>query len=79
MTKVLKLGLPLLAAIVLTACAKDIVMTASLCGDGTPQNPGAWQDIRIKNADVLTKGTADKILGNNVARDAVCTQQSPRG
>lgn len=54
-------------------------MTASLCGDGTRDNPGAWQDIRIKKADVLTKSTADQILGNNVAREAVCTKQNPKG
>jgi hypothetical protein len=72
MRKVLKLGLPFLAATVLAACAHDTAMTASLCGDGTPQNPGAWQEIHIKKADVLTKPTADKILGNNVAREAVC-------
>lgn len=56
----------------LSGCAKDIALTASLCGDGTKENPGAWQEIHIKKADQITEPTARSILGNNEARNAVC-------
>lgn len=59
----------LASPVLLTGCAKDIVLTADLVCK-------SWRQIDIVKADQITERTAQKIEGNNEARKAVgCKKQ----
>lgn len=66
----LTLSLIAAATILTSGCDKTPPPEVSL----DPRVCESWQRIRPSRKDMLTPGTAEQIVGNNVAREAWCSQ-----